>query len=347
MDLRAALQPRDPQVASRTAAAFLLVGALAVAVQAVVGPRPDDHAGVVEWVVVVVLVLFAGLLRRLPAQSLSRLGVWAVAPVVGVLAVSGLNLLTADSSSGAQAFLTLPVLYAACQLLAPVAAAVTGLALVTEATVLFSLERPAVAAIDLMFIGALLVLTTVLLVRAGDRQARLVATLEQQAAVDALTGLVTRRVLDNALSSALSAGATSEGTALILIDVDAFKSINDAHGHPVGDEALVHLAGVLSASVRATDAVVSRIGGDELAVVLPGCSIDVAVRRAEELVAVVRASPMRLGDGTGLAMSISVGVAHAPGHAAELRHLYVAADAALYEAKRAGRNRVSVAAPAG
>lgn len=347
MDLRAALQPRDPQVASRTASAVLVVGAAALAVQAVVGPMPDDHAGVVEWGVVVVLVLFAGLLHRLPAQTLSRLGVWAAAPVVGVLAVSGLNLLTADSSSGAQAFLSLPVLYAACQLRAPAAAGVTGLALLTEAVVLFSLEPPAVAAMDLMFIGVLLVLMTVLLVRAGDRQARLVAALEQQAAVDALTGLVTRRVLDNALSSALSAGATSLGTALILIDVDAFKSINDAHGHPVGDEALVHLATVLSASVRTSDAVVSRIGGDELAVVLPGCSTDAAVRRAEELVAVVRASPLRLADGTELLMSISVGVAHAPEHAAELRHLYVAADAALYAAKRAGRDRVCVAAPAG
>jgi diguanylate cyclase (GGDEF)-like protein len=132
-----------------------------------------------------------------------------------------------------------------------------------------------------------------------------------------------------------------------VIDVDEFKSINDAYGHPVGDEALVHLGMVLSASVRASDAVVSRIGGDELAVVLPGCSLDTAVRRAEDLVAVVRASPLRLVDGTELAMSISVGVAHAPMHAGELRHLYVAADAALYDAKRAGRDRVRIAAPAG
>jgi diguanylate cyclase (GGDEF)-like protein len=230
---------------------------------------------------------------------------------------------------------------------APAAAGVTVLALLTEAIVLFTLEPPATAAMDLLFIGVLQVLITVLLVRAGDRQARLVAKLEQQAAVDALTGLVTRRVLDNALSSALSAGATTHGTALIVIDVDAFKSINDVHGHPVGDEALVHLATVLSTSVRTSDAVVSRIGGDELAVVLPGCSTEAAVRRAEELVVVVRATPLRLSDGTELAMSISVGVAHAPEHAADLRHLYVAADAALYDAKRAGRDRVRVAAPAG
>jgi len=82
--------------------------------------------------------------------------------------------------------------------------------------------------------------------------------LERQAAVDSLTGLVTRRVLDDALASALSASASDRGTALVLVDVDRFESINDGHGHPVGDDALVHLARVLTGTVRAGDAVVSR-----------------------------------------------------------------------------------------
>jgi diguanylate cyclase (GGDEF)-like protein len=129
----------------------------------------------------------------------------------------------------------------------------------------------------------------------------------------------------------------------VLIDVDAFKAINDSHGHPVGDDVLVHLSTVLRGQVRAEDAVMSRLGGDELAVLLPGCSRDVAVRRAEDLHEAVRSTPLTLADGGLLAVSISVGVAHVPQHSTDRRGLYTSADAALYDAKRAGRGRVAVA----
>jgi diguanylate cyclase (GGDEF)-like protein len=129
----------------------------------------------------------------------------------------------------------------------------------------------------------------------------------------------------------------------VLVDVDSFKSINDQHGHPVGDDALAHIAGVLRAVVRAGDAVLSRMGGDELAVLLPDCPPDVAVRRANEVLDAVRSTPLALPDGTLLAISVSLGVAHAPTHAEGLEALYAAADAALYAAKRAGRGRVEVA----
>jgi diguanylate cyclase (GGDEF)-like protein len=154
---------------------------------------------------------------------------------------------------------------------------------------------------------------------------------------------VIRRVPDDALPSALSASATRRGTALILVDVDFFKAINDGHGHPVGDDALVQIAGVLTRAVRFGDAVVSRLGGDELAVLLPGCSADVAARRAEDLVDAVRRAPLPLLDGRLLPLSVSVGVAHAPQHDTELRALYAAADAALYQAKHGGRDRSAVA----
>ena len=112
----------------------------------------------------------------------------------------------------------------------------------------------------------------------------------------------------------------------------------------MGDDALVHLARVLTGAIRATDAVVSRLGGDELAVLLPGCSAEVAARRAEDLVAAVRATPLPLPDGRLLPLTVSVGVAHAPDHASDLCDLYGAADAALYAAKRGGRDRSAVAA---
>jgi diguanylate cyclase (GGDEF)-like protein len=150
-------------------------------------------------------------------------------------------------------------------------------------------------------------------------------------------------VLDEALSAALTTRGGSQGTALVLVDVDSFKSINDQHGHPVGDDALAHIAEVLRTVVRAGDAVLSRMGGDELAVLLPDCPADVAVRRANEVLDAVRTAPLVLSDGTLLAISISLGVAHAPSHALGLEELYAAADAALYAAKRGGRGRVEVA----
>ncbi len=182
----------------------------------------------------------------------------------------------------------------------------------------------------------------VMLARANTMQERLVTALQEQARVDALTGLVNRRAFDDALATTLTQPVRA-GTALVLIDVDAFKTINDSHGHPVGDAALVHLADVLREQVRAEDAVLSRLGGDELAVLLPDCAADVAARRAEELLTAVRATPLRLDDGTLLALSISVGVAHVPVRSGDLQTLYHAADAALYDAKRSGRGRVSVA----
>jgi diguanylate cyclase (GGDEF)-like protein len=195
---------------------------------------------------------------------------------------------------------------------------------------------------DLVFVGAVLAVMAVLLVRANTTQERLVSALQAQITVDSLTGLATRRAFDGALENALSRSVPG-GTALVLIDVDSFKSINDNHGHPVGDDVLVHLAAVLRGRVRAEDAVLSRLGGDELAILMPGCRRDVAVHRAEDLLQAVRSAPMPLADGTLLALSISVGVGHVPQHSSDRRGLYTAADNALYDAKRAGRDRVSVA----
>ena len=113
-------------------------------------------------------------------------------------------------------------------------------------------------------------------------------------------------------------------------------------GHPVGDDDLVHLAAVLRSHVRADDAVLSRLGG-EIVVLLPGTPADVATRRPEELLETVPSTAFPLTDGTSLPLSIGVGVPHAPQRSEGLRALYAGADAALYEAKRAGRGRVPVA----
>ena len=120
-----------------------------------------------------------------------------------------------------------------------------------------------------------------LLILSGERQDALVAELRTQAAVDSLTGLVTRRVLDEAASSALSGAASAQGTGLILLDLDHFKHVNDEHGHLAGDEVLVQVSKLLLGT-RSGDTV-SRMGGDEIAVLLAGCSVDALRQRAEQI----------------------------------------------------------------
>jgi diguanylate cyclase (GGDEF)-like protein len=339
-----AFRAREPQAAAHSTRLILLVCATVVGGLAVL-----EQSGAGLFVLAVHGVGVAGLLggaiacTLLSPKVIDRLGISLLAALLGVGLICSLNLLTQDTSAAAQAFFAFPVFWAASHLRVGGVVLVTATALVSDTVTLFLLLPPADALTDAVFFGAVLAVMAVMLVRANTKQERLVAALQAQVTVDSLTGLATRRAFDGALEKAL-ARSVPGGTALVLIDVDSFKSINDSHGHPVGDDVLVHLATVLRGEVRAEDAVLSRLGGDELAVLMPGCGRRVATQRARDLLEAVRSTPMTLADGTLLALSISVGVAHVPQHSNDRRGLYTAADAALYDAKRAGRGRVSVAA---
>jgi diguanylate cyclase (GGDEF)-like protein len=336
-----ALRARDPRSAARSAVLILAVCGTALA-GLTLAQDASTEVVVTSWLGVLALLAAAAVCWFVRAELLDRIGVCLALALGGVLLASTLNLLTSDTSITGQSFLAFPVLWAASHLRRGASALVTGVAVVADALSLYLQLPVEPATTDLAFFGAVLVVMAVMLVRANDTQERLVGALQEQAAVDSLTGLVNRRSFDGALESALSAPAGT-GTGLVLIDVDAFKTINDTYGHPVGDDVLVHLAGVLRRQVRAEDAVLSRLGGDELAVLLPGCTVEVAGRRADELLAAVGSEPLVLADGTLLSLSISVGVAHVSRCTGDLRALYSAADGALYEAKRGGRGRVAVA----
>jgi diguanylate cyclase (GGDEF)-like protein len=295
------------------------------------------------WIVVALLATLALVIRSADPDRLDGAGVYVAVGVLGALLACGLNLVTQDSSAGAQAFLAFPVLWAASHLRRTAVVAVTASAVVANGIVVPMLVPLEVGVSDVLLTGVVLTVVAAMLERAGGTQERLVEALEQQATVDTLTGLVNRRVFDDALAVALTRPAADDGTALLLLDVDSFKQINDQHGHPVGDDALVHLAGIIRRQIRAGDAVLSRLGGDELAVLLPGCTADVAVARAESVLETVLSTPLTLPDGSLLAMSVSVGVAHRTAGALGMREFYAAADRALYRAKRAGRGRVEVA----
>ena len=338
------MRARNPAAAARTAVPILLVCAVVLAVFTTFGPNSVTTTSITaSWFVAVALTCLAGVYFVASPEQLDRNGGFLLIALIGVVLVCGMNTLTHDPSAAAQAFLSFPVLWAAVNLRRTAVAVVTVVAVVLDSLVLLRLEEIVAASTDVTFFGAVLVVIAVMLVRAGEQQERLIVMLQQQASVDSLTGLVNRRVLDAALTTALDRPAGDLGTALVLVDVDSFKQINDQHGHPVGDDVLVHVAAVLRSVVRTGDAVLSRMGGDELAVLLPDCSSEVAVRRAGEVLDAVRGTPLVLADGTLVAVSVSLGVAHAPEHAAALEQLYAAADAALYSAKRAGRGRVSVA----
>jgi diguanylate cyclase (GGDEF)-like protein len=320
-----------------TASCIYLVSSVVIGLSNLTVSGPGDvRAQTVIWVVLAFL-FSCGVLLLLPGFP-SKNPLLLISPVLGAAAVLFIDLGTNDSSAGAQVVFCLPVLYAASQLRLVGALLAAGSAIACDAVLVWKIG-PDTALLDLVDLSLVVILMTVLLAVAGRRQDRLVAMLERQASIDPLTGLVTRRVLNEALSQALTSSYDDTGTALLLVDVDHFKAINDTYGHPVGDDALVHVATLLSRQAR-PDAVISRLGGDELAMLLPGCSDEVARERAEDFLETVRTTPLTLENGALLPISISVGIAHAPAGNAREGDLYAQADASLYQAKRSGRGRV-------
>lgn len=169
------------------------------------------------------------------------------------------------------------------------------------------------------------------------------AALRYLADHDPLTGLANRRRFREEVRRAVgSADRFGDAAAVLFIDLDGFKYLNDTHGHAVGDTCLVRIAGILRQAVRDID-VVGRFGGDEFAILLVRTKRDDAVRIADEIRAAVRDAEIPVPDGSSVALTISVGVAMVEPEAdLSAADLMIAADVAMYDAKRAGRDIVSV-----
>jgi len=163
------------------------------------------------------------------------------------------------------------------------------------------------------------------------------------ASLDDLTQLANRRELDNTLEQALARSARSKtNLALLFIDIDGFKAVNDKCGHEAGDEALKQIASRIVTLLRKSD-IAGRMGGDEFAVILEGAvSLDTTALVAQKLLDTLSA-PYTLSCGEITSLSASIGIAFAPDDGEDLKHLLSKADGAMYEAKNQGKNRYVMA----
>ncbi len=173
---------------------------------------------------------------------------------------------------------------------------------------------------------------------------RLEVDLGRLATTDELTGCLTRRAFLAECGREMARVRRSGGScAVIMFDADHFKAINDQHGHHIGDIVLAEIARRVAACLRPHDRL-GRQGGEEFCVLLTDADAEQATGVAERLRLAVAEQPVRAGE-LQIAVTISLGVAAMPAHAAEITGLLKATDDALYRAKRGGRNRSELALP--
>ena len=332
-----AYQLRDRHGASR-AVAYLMVASAPFTV--LTGLILEPHQPLPVKIAMIVIIIGVGIgawvCWRRP-QVLPDF-FWLVAPFMATAIISGLNLMTRDASTGSQLFYLWPVLYAANFLSRRVIYVNLAAVLVCEALVVLVALGAKDAFADWAAMALALTMTAVVVVTLRERADQLLRRVEGQALADPLTGLANRRSFDDELHTA---GAWAERTgrplALITVDLDYFKAINDTYGHAAGDRALQAVAGALRA-VAERDEVVARLGGDEFVMLLradqPG-----ALRTTSALLDIVAG----LTDLPSGPPGLSIGVAVLPDHATTVADLLAASDTALYEAKSRGRGQVAVA----
>jgi diguanylate cyclase (GGDEF)-like protein len=182
----------------------------------------------------------------------------------------------------------------------------------------------------------------VLVFHDASKERRLHRALHYQASHDALTGLINRREFENRLAAAVEGVRKDPSVrrALLYLDLDQFKLVNDTCGHPAGDQLLKQITGVLQTRVRTGDTL-ARLGGDEFGILLHDCALDQAIRVAESLRQAIRDFRFAWTDGT-FGIGVSIGIVAITEEMPTISSVLSAADVACYSAKESGRNRVEI-----
>jgi diguanylate cyclase (GGDEF)-like protein len=176
--------------------------------------------------------------------------------------------------------------------------------------------------------------------RQGEADAEDLAALADLARRDALTGLANRRAFEESLRRELFRARRSGGAlAVVVLDLDHFKRVNDSHGHQTGDRVLVEVAARAERALRAED-LLARTGGEEFTALLPGATLEAAAEVAERVRRAVAEEEIAVPGGA-LRATVSLGCAALSAEERDAAALIARADARLYDAKRAGRNRVA------
>jgi len=335
-----AARPRVLADAARSAALLLFVGAVVIVLEVTVVSTPNFPEAFewVPWAVAGSLVAWGLVVWRIPERL--PILMWPLVAALPVVMILLMALGSHDATATSQMAFSLPVLFSAYHL-KPVIARLIAVEVVIAETILCALLDPRSAVIeDAAGVSLILVGIMLTLVTARNRFDDAINSLRYDAEHDAVTGLLSRRTFDVDIERL----DDDEPASLILVDIDDFKTVNDMFGHAVGDQTLRVVAGALSANCRQSDRAY-RLGGDELAVLMSGIAPASALRRAEVMRRAVETAPtaftIRRERG---AVTVSLGVASLPPNAPRKSELLRAADAAMYQAKSSGRNRVVAAA---
>ncbi len=315
----------DTVAMARAALALALVGALLCEVSLLADLTPDEHRPaliVQSGVAALASLAVYGVRRRVGPRFYAAFAL----PAATVQLSLGVFVSGDPANPGAVLYVAI-ALFAAYFFRPPVAVAEVAFAGLAYAAALAPIASPAVALDRWMFTFGVAAAAAVVIAGLRDRLVAL-------ARADALTGLANRRAFSERLRAELGR-ARREGTpvAVVLVDVDGFKQVNDTRGHDAGDETLRAIARVLEGTRRGHD-LAARIGGDEFAVLLTGGAGDAVRALGDRMMAAIGA------DGT--LPTLSLGAAVAPHDGITPAALLAAADGALYAAKQAGRARLVV-----
>lgn len=298
---------------------------------------PHEYEGSILHLVALpsfLLLIWAGM-KNANERLTALIGAPLILGSIAMIAIFGAW--TRDSTLTGQVLFAFPVVFAAYAFRAKFAWLTMGWTAIGQFVVAVS-STPFLSALDDWFTVAIILAgVTGALVRSRDRSACLEEELRFRRDHDDLTGLVNRQVFDQRMDQLALRPAAGAGVALLVADVDHFKSINDTRGHMVGDRVLMAAAGLLR-EVAGDKGLPCRLGGDELVILLPDCGVRQAALLAEQLVAGMRALGVEDDHLEQVPVTSSVGLAHVPTHCTDVGRLYGLADKGLYRAKSAGRD---------